>query len=104
MSVKQKAEHPDKQIIFADLTKILMELISAGEEQFGLSLTPETLLGADLGLKSINLVQLVAAIQRLYNRFDLPFQELFLPSDRPVNDLRIAELAEFLYKNLNGQQ
>lgn len=98
LEVKDRYE---KKAIFDDLIKILGEISYGWEIQFEGSIGPETLLGADLGFKSVDLVRLIAAIQKGYNRQDLPFQELFFPDDPTVEDLRVSDLVNFLHKYLN---
>jgi len=91
----------DKDIILNDLIRMLSEISSGWEMEFSQTMGPRTLLGTDLGLKSIDIVKLVAAIQQQYGRKDLPFHDLFMPDDRPVKDLAIADLADFLGDHLN---
>ena len=97
---KSKNRH-DKERILDDVIKIIEEMDSGWESQFELSMRPETLLGADLGFKSIDIVRLVAAIQKLYNHCELPFQELFIPSGRPVKDLSVLDVVVFLNTHIN---
>ena len=84
-----------------DLSKILEEMSSGWENQFDQSMKPETLLGADLGFKSIDIVRFVAAIQKLYNHFELPFQELFIPNGSAVKDLSILDVVDFLNTHID---
>lgn len=90
-----------KERILGDLITILEEMSSGWEMQFEGSIGLQTLLGADLAFKSLDLVRLVAAIQKRYDRRDLPFKELFIPGDRPVKDLGVSDLVDFLYRHLN---
>ena len=90
-----------KKRILDDLIMILEEMSSGWEMQFEGSIGPHTLLGEDLAFKSIDLVRLVASIQKRYDRQDLPFQGLLIPDDRPVEDLRVSDLVGFLHKHLN---
>jgi len=92
---------PDKNLILDDLIKTIMEIAPGGEMQFEQSIGPQTLFRANLAFKSIHLAKLVAAIQRIYNRQDLPFQEFFMPNNQPVQDLRVLDLVDFLHKHLN---
>jgi acyl carrier protein len=91
----------DKTAILEDVIKLLEDSSAGWESEFDKPIGPETLLGADLELKSITLVQLVASIQQRYDRQDLPFQDLIMPDDQIIEDLSVAELVDFLYKNLN---
>jgi acyl carrier protein len=90
----------EKELILNDIIKILTEMSSEWEMQFEGSLGPETLLGEDLALKSIDVVRLVVAIQDRYNSQNLPFQDLFMPNNRPVQDLQILDLVDFLSNHL----
>ena len=91
----------NKRAIQDDLIGIIKEMTSGWEMQFEGSIGPETLLGADLAFKSVDLVRLVAAIQKCYDRQDFPFQELLMPGDRAVKDLGVSDLVDFLHKYLN---
>ena len=91
----------DKQTIVNDLVRILEEMSSGWESAFESSIGPQTYLGADLDFKSITLVQLIVAIQKHYDRQDLPFQELFMQNGQVVRDLNVADLGEFLHRQLN---
>ncbi len=91
----------EEETILDDLITILEEMSSGWEMRFEGSIGPGTLLGEDLGFKSVDLVRLVATIQKHYDRHDLPFKELLLPGDRPVKDLGVSDLVDFLHRHLN---
>jgi acyl carrier protein len=91
----------EEETILDDLITILEEMSSGWEMQFEGSIGPQTLLGENLAFKSIDLVRLVAAIQKRYDRQDLPFKELLMPGDRATRDLRVSDLVDFLHKHLN---
>ena len=91
----------DKDSIMNELVGIIKNVVSGEELQFDDSIEPDTLLGADLALKSIDLVRISAAIQKRYNRQDLPFQDLFMPGGRPVKDLTVSDMVDFLHGQLN---
>ena len=94
-------DHYEEETILEDIITILEDMSSGWEMQFEGSIGPQTLLGADLAFKSIDLVRLVAAIQKRYDRQDLPFKELLMSGDRAVKDLRVSDLTDFLHKHLN---
>lgn len=91
----------DKDTIQCDLLKILKAMPSDWEGGFSGTIGMETRLIADLALESIQIVHLVLAIEKHFQRQGLPFQKLFLPEDRDINDLRVSDLVEFLYAHLN---
>ncbi|RMF84498.1 MAG: acyl carrier protein [Nitrospinota bacterium] len=96
-----RSNHFSREAILRDLLKILGEMTSDWEGGFAGAIGPETRLAADLALESIHVVQLVVAIERHFQRQDLPFQQLFVPGDRSVDDLRVSDLVDFLYTHLN---
>ncbi len=93
----------DKNTILQDLIEMVGELSSGWEMQFDKSIGPETFLGADLRLKSLDFVRLATAIQQRYDQKHIPFQELFVPDDGQIReDFQVSHLADFLYKHLGG--
>lgn len=94
----------DRDMILAALLQILEEVGSNWQLGFAGRIGPETRLGADLAFESIQIVRLAVAIQKHFNRQDLPFQDLFLPKDGRVNDLRVSEVADFLHLHLGNLQ
>jgi acyl carrier protein len=101
MLESEEKERYEKKAVLEDLIKILEEMSSGWEMQFEGSIGPRTLLGEDLAFKSVDLVRLVAAIQKRYNEKEIPFQELFSPDDRPFKDLRVSDVVDFLLNHLN---
>ena len=103
MSESSGTERYSKDAILKDVVNILEETSSEFEMESGSSIGLETMLGADLELKSINLVQHMLALQKVYGRQDFPFQDLFMPDeDVVVSDLSVSDVVEFLYKHLNS--
>ena len=90
-----------KKIIINDLVRIIKKISTEWEMEFVESIGPNTLLGEDLALKSIDVVRLLSAIQELYKQQDFPFEELLLRHDNPVKDISISDLAEFLFNHIN---
>jgi acyl carrier protein len=91
----------NKDTILSDLLKILEGMTSDWDMGFAGPIGPETRLGADLSFKSIQVVQLIIAIEEHFQQQELPFQKLLMPDDRAVNDLRVADVADFLYTQAN---
>ena len=65
-----------KKDIFNDLIRIITEMSSDWEAEFGDPIGSETRLGEDLALSSIEMLNLFVAIQQRYVEIDLPFQDL----------------------------
>jgi acyl carrier protein len=54
----------------------------------------------DLAFESIDVVQLVVALEKNFERKGLPFEQLFMRDGDYVNELEVKEIVEFLHKNL----
>ena len=92
----------DKDTILRDTLQLLKEMTSGWEMGFAGTVGPKTYLAADLAFESIHLVRLVIAIEEHFKLREWPFQQLFMPDDRRVDDLQVAELVDFLYRHLNN--
>jgi len=90
----------EKDVILQDLTRILTNMMGDWETEFSGAIRPETLLGADLGLESIDVVGLVIAIEEHYQRQDIPFVDLVMIDGAYVKDLSVGDLVEFLHRHL----
>ena len=55
---------------------------------------------ADLGFESIDIIQLVVAIEQMVGKRKLPFNELLMRDGRYVDDLSIGQIADFLASRL----
>jgi acyl carrier protein len=89
-----------EQKIFSDILEMLNEILFDDDMGFEQSFSPETYLGAELEMDSIQVVRLIQAVQAKYNRGDLPFEDLFMPGNNAVSDVRIIDLVNFLYDHL----
>ena len=90
----------DKESIFLTLSGMLVKML--GDWEFSGEITPETLLVADLGLESLDIVVLGETIQKQYQR-TLPFTQFFSEiGEREFRDIRVGEFVEFTYQHLNS--
>ncbi|MEC9361857.1 MAG: hypothetical protein ACPHN2_16185 [Sinimarinibacterium flocculans] len=62
----------------------------------------DTRLLADLGFESIDIIQLVVAIQEEILRSKLSFDRLLMKDGRYVDDLSIGQIADYLAANAPG--
>lgn len=87
-----------REQITSDLTALFNETMDDWE--YSGEITPETRIFADLGLESIDLVALGGAIEEHYRR-TFPFaQWLTQMRDQQVDDVRVKDVIQFLYENL----
>jgi acyl carrier protein len=89
---------------------ILLRLIAAvtgmiqdwDRDDVAAPLTGNTLLVADLGCQSLDIVMLMAEMSRQLNRRDIPFERLLLVHGRPISDLSLGVLADFLWEQVTN--
>lgn len=59
-------------------------------------ITRETRLFADLGFESIDIIQLIVAIQEEVVKRNVPFDSLLMKEGRYVDDLSVGQIADHL--------
>jgi len=96
--------HTEK-VILDRLIKILLDMNTDWEAGFdaysGNVIGPSTRLSDDLDFTSINLAQLVVAIEKHFGGKELPFFKLFNTPERITDDISIADLVDFLHIHLS---
>lgn len=63
-------------------------------------ITRETRLFADLGFESIDIIQLIVAIQEEVVKRNLPFDTLMMKDGRYVDDLTVGQIADHLARQV----
>jgi acyl carrier protein len=91
-----------KEDILNDLITILNDMISDWDMELDGSIGPETGLVGDLSFESIDIVQLIVAIQEQYRRRDLPFEVLLMKDGRYVDEIKVGDAVNFLSQHLNN--
>ena len=90
----------DKETLLRELIEILNYMTSDWDMDFSGEIGPETRLVEDLYFESLDVVQLVVAIEGHFNRRNLPFEQLLMVDGQYVEDLTVQEIADFLYEHL----
>ena len=88
------------QQIEDDLIAILTDMTADWDLSFTGGVTPETRLMADLAFESIDVVQLVVAIEGHFQRRKMHFEQLMMVDGRYVQELQVKEIVAFLGKQL----
>lgn len=83
-----------------DLIAILTDMTADWDLSFDGGIGPETRLMADLAFESIDVVQLVVAIEAHVKRRHLHFEKLLMVDGRYVQELQIKDIADFLGQQL----
>ncbi|MEM1429110.1 MAG: acyl carrier protein [Pseudomonadota bacterium] len=89
--------------IVATETK-LVSTIECFVADWGLAteITRETALVDDLEFDSIDVIQLIVAIETAFSRRNLGFQELLMVDGRYVEDLTVGQISDFLEARILG--
>ncbi|WP_420464627.1 phosphopantetheine-binding protein [Panacagrimonas sp.] len=81
------------------LIELLEDFTQDWDHEFSGEMGPDTRLLADLGFESIDIIQLVVAIQEEVVRRKLSFDQLLMKDGRYVDDLSIGQIAGYLAAN-----
>lgn len=83
----------------AALVTLLEDFTQDWDHSFEGAMTGQTRLLADLGFESIDIIQLVVAIQEDILKRKLSFDRLLMREGRYVDDLSIGQIADYLAAN-----
>lgn len=78
------------------LIELLKDFTQDWDNEFEGEMGPQTRLLADLGFESIDIIQLVVAIQEDIVKRKLSFDQLLMKDGRYVDDLSIGQIADYL--------
>lgn len=87
---------------FERLVTLLEDFTQDWDHEFAGVMSRDTRLLADLGFESIDIIQLVVAIQEELLKRKLSFDKLLMKDGRYVDDLSIGQIAEYLTANQGG--
>jgi acyl carrier protein len=102
MTKKIESVRLEKEAILEIVNGILKNMTSDWDLDYSGGITPDTSLIADLTFESIDVVYFVVAIEQQFERRDLPFEKLLMINGRYVDDLRVAQVVDFLFEHLNA--
>ncbi|WP_295686091.1 phosphopantetheine-binding protein [uncultured Nevskia sp.] len=78
------------------LIVLLEDFTQDWDHEFEGRMDPNTRLLGDLGFESIDIIQLVVAIEEDISKKKVPFEKLLMKDGRYVDDLSIGQIADFL--------
>lgn len=81
------------------LIALIEDFTQDWDHEFDGALSGESKLLEDLGFESIDIVQLVVAIEEDITRKKVAFDKLLMKDGRYVDDLSIGQIADFLVAN-----
>jgi len=91
----------NKKDVLHELILILQDMTSDWDLEFSGGIQPQTGLICDLTFQSIDMVQLLVAIEERFKHRNLPFEKLLMTDGRYVDELRVQEVVDFLCEHLN---
>jgi acyl carrier protein len=89
-------------IYVTKLIELLKDFTQDWDNEFEGEMGRGTQLLGDLSFESIDIIQLIVAIQEDIVGGKLPFEKLLMKDGRYVDDLSIGQIADFLAANIPG--
>lgn len=93
-----------KEIILNSIISILKDITCDCDMEFSAPIGADTKLIAELAFSSIDVVQFVVAIEEHFKRRGLPFEELVMIDGRYVDEIKVNDVVDFVYKHLNNKK
>ena len=97
MNSQEHCSPPGQSQVLATVIEAATSLIQGWDRAFSAPISAETRLIADLGCQSLYIIMLTAQLSRRFKRSDIPFERLLLVDGRPVSDVSLGAMAEFLW-------
>jgi acyl carrier protein len=91
----------ERDSILSQVTKILEDITADWDIEYSGGITARTRLIRDLAFESIDVVQLVVAIEEHFKRRDFPFENLLMVDGRYVDEIEVGQAVDFLHRHLN---
>lgn len=82
------------------LIALIEDFTQDWDEELDAAMSADTRLLADLGFESIDIIQLIVAIEEDFGLRKVPFESLLMQDGRYVDDLSIGQIAVFLAPHL----
>jgi acyl carrier protein len=89
-----------KENILKDFISILEEMTGDWDMDYGDPLSERTRLVEDLEFESIDVVQLIVAIEQKFGVKGIPFEKVLMQDGRYVDEIRVEQFIDFLDTHL----
>lgn len=90
----------NSQDVSSRLIGILTDMTSDWDIELENPISRDTRLIADLAFESIDIVELVVAIEQAFESRGIPFEQLLMVDGRYVDDLSVAQVSDFVAAKL----
>jgi acyl carrier protein len=91
-----------REEIVGRLSEVLGDIVADWDLELDERITQGTRIVADLGFESVDIMQLIVAIEQTFGRRSLPFEEILMEEGGYVNEITVGVLADFLLRHLEG--
>lgn len=91
-----------REEILQNLVDILKDMTSDWDLEYDGQIGSGTRLIEDLAFESIDIVQLVVAIEEKFKRRGMPYEELLMEDGRYVDEVVVGDVVEFLFRHLKN--
>jgi acyl carrier protein len=88
------------QSIQQQLAVLLNDMIQEWDIELLDPIGAETRLIADLGFESVDLMQLIVAIEQAFGVRGLPYEQVLMQNGGYVTEITTRQLADFLYRSI----
>ncbi|MDM4769632.1 acyl carrier protein [Solimonas sp. SE-A11] len=92
----------NSDVYVTKLITLLKDFTQDWDNEFDGEMDRSSKLLGDLSFESIDIIQLIVAIQEDIVGGKLPFEKLLMKDGRYVDDLSIGQIADFLAANIPG--
>lgn len=89
-----------KEQILRDFISLLEEMTADWDMDYDDPLTEQTRLVEDLEFESIDVVQLIVAIEQKFGSKGIPFEKVLMQDGRYVDEIRVHQFVDFLDAHL----
>lgn len=92
-----------KQEIQTRLINILTNMMDDWDSDFSDPISSETGLVEDLDFESIDLIQLIVAIEKEFDVKGLPYEKVLMEDSAYIDEIHVYQLCDFLFISLNKE-
>ena len=91
---------PGAVIVNAPATLLLNDMIQEWDMEILESIDVETRLIDDLGFESVDLMQLIVAIEQTFGVRGLPYEQVLMQDGGYVTEITVRQLTDFLHRSI----
>jgi acyl carrier protein len=82
---------------------VLMEMVKDWDLDYLDPVGAQTKIVEDLGFESVDLMQLMVAVEKEFGVRGLPYEQILMEDGGYVNEISVGQLVEFLHPGLNAK-